>query len=80
VTLSSVTGGATITPNASEVVTVTGNLTSPSTHFTLTPWKIQLPIDMYGGFGGTNGIQFASVEVTTLSSAAFSDPYYYLNG
>jgi len=79
VTLSGVTGGAAITPNASTLVTVTGNLNSPSTHFTLTPWNLQIPVDIYGGTGGTNSIQFAAAQITTLGSAAFSDPYYYLN-
>jgi hypothetical protein len=79
VTLSSVTGGAAITPNASTAVTVTGNLVSPSTHFALTGWKETLPVDAYGGMGGTNSIQFSAVDVTTISSG-FSNPYFYLNG
>lgn len=55
-------------------------ITPPSTHFNLTSpttWKVQLPVDIYGGNGGTNQIQFASTEVTSLTG--FSDPYYYLN-
>ncbi|MDR3735557.1 MAG: polysaccharide lyase family 7 protein [Acidobacteriaceae bacterium] len=79
VALSSVTGGAAITPNASTLVTVTGNLVSPSTKFTLTGWKEGLPVDIYGGSGGVNSIQFAAAEVTTISSG-YSSPYFYLNG
>ena len=55
-------------------------ITPPSTHFNLTSpttWKVQLPVDIYGGNGGDNQVQFASTEVTSLTG--FSDPYYYLN-
>ena len=69
----------------SELVTVTDNLTPPSTHFSVFSnatdnFYLGLPIDTYGGTGGTNGAQFAaqSISNTTLANG-FSDPYFYLN-
>ncbi len=112
-TLSSATGGASITPYTSTAVSVSTQVTSsvisantypffanagngtntapsasvpfyitpPSTYFTLGgtnyTWKLQDPIDIYGGTGGTNGSQFQDEQVTSLSG--YSSPYFYLN-
>lgn len=75
---------AVLGPYASEVATVTDNLTPPSTHFSLNASKdsfsLQLPIDEYGGTGGINNVQFADMSVAgSVLAAGFSDPYFYLN-
>jgi len=88
VTLSNPTGGVTLGSYPTTLVSVTDNLTPPYPAFNFSQtgsgcfctWKIQLPVDEYGGNGGVNGSQFGDVEV--LSSAldsGFSDPYFYLN-
>ena len=75
---------AALSPNASELVSVTDNLTPPSTKFAFNnstiAYYLGLPIDEYGGTGGANGDQFAdgSISSSTLASG-FSDPYFYLN-
>jgi hypothetical protein len=81
ITLSSTTGGATISPYTSELVTVTDNLTPPSTYFTLTGWKETIPVDIYGGDGGNGGAVGKLFEAQTIalsgSTANFSDSYFY---
>jgi hypothetical protein len=79
--LSGALNGATI-GTATETVSITGNLLPPSTNFSFTlptgSWKLQLPIDQFGGTGGTGNIQYASIEETTAQlSAGFVDPYFY---
>ena len=75
---------AALSPYASELVSVTDNLTPPSTKFTFnnatSNYYLGLPIDEYGGTGGANGAQFAwqTISDTTLATG-FSDPYFYLN-
>lgn len=57
----------------------TFNFVQPSTGCRCT-WKIQLPVDQYGGNGGTNGSQYSSTEVQgSVLNTGFSDPYFYLN-
>lgn len=99
VTLSGATGGVSITPYASTLVSVANQVTSsiigagtypffasltppfyltpPSAYFNLSPWKLYLPVDIYGGNGGVNGIQFSNQTVFTLTG--FSAPYFYMN-
>jgi hypothetical protein len=79
--LSNATGGATLAA-ASEVVTITGSLLVPANYFSFTfptgTWKLQLPIDQFGGTGGLNNIQYASIEETTAQlSAGFVDSYFF---
>jgi hypothetical protein len=78
VNLSSPTGSPNL-GTVSNAVTITGML-APSTcsGFDFTPWYLQLPIDQYGGTGGTNGIQYASTSASTAQiKAGFVDPYFY---
>ena len=75
---------AALSPNASELVSVTDNLKPPSTKFTFNgstiAYYLGLPIDQYGGTGGANGDQFAEQNINSSALAsAFSDPYFYLN-
>ncbi|HEY0308260.1 MAG TPA: polysaccharide lyase family 7 protein [Acidobacteriaceae bacterium] len=63
----------------SNTVTLTG-MVAPSTctGFNFSPWYLQLPIDQYGGTGGTNGIQYAATSASTAQvQAGFVDPYFY---
>ena len=81
VTLASATGGATL-GNAVQAVTITGGLIAPSGYFSFTgtnyTWKLQLPIDQYGGTGGLNNIQYAAIEETTAAlTGGFVDAYFY---
>jgi hypothetical protein len=82
--LNTPTNGATISPIQSTVVTLTDNLTPPSTKFAFygstVSWNLQLPIDIYGGTGGTNGATYSDQQVAASQVASgFSDPYFYLN-
>jgi hypothetical protein len=75
---------AALSPYASELVTVTDNLTPPSTRFSFNgstiAYYLGLPIDVYGGTGGANGDQFAEQNINSSTLAGgFSDPYFYLN-
>ena len=79
--LSGTLNGATIGA-ATETVNITGSLAPPSSLFSFTfptgTWKLQLPIDQFGGTGGTNNIQYASIEENTAAlTAGFVDPYFY---
>lgn len=81
VSITSTTGGAQ-TGNTSTAVNITGTLLPPSNYFTFSfatgSWKLQLPIDQYGGTGGTNNIQYPSIEESTAQlQAGFVDPYFY---
>jgi hypothetical protein len=63
-------------------VTITGGYLPPASYFSFSgatyTWKEQLPIDQYGGTGGTNGIQYASIEESNAQiNAGFVDPYFY---
>jgi hypothetical protein len=76
------TGGATLGTPAAEVVTIAGSLIPPSNLFSFVTstgtWKLQLPIDQFGGTGGTGNIQYASIEETnTQLAAGFVDSYFY---
>jgi hypothetical protein len=80
--LSTATGGATLAAPTTEAVTITGSLIPPSSLFSFTfptgTWKLQLPIDQYGGTGGLNNIQYPSIEETTAQlTAGFVDAYFY---
>jgi Alginate lyase/Calx-beta domain len=79
--LSNATGGVTLGA-ASETFSITGSLIPPSSLFSFTfpsgTWKLQLPIDQFGGTGGTGNIQYASIEETTAQlSAGFVDAHFY---
>ena len=81
VMLSGAAGNATL-GTASEVVTVTGTLLPPVNYFSFSggtyTFKLGLPIDQYGGTGGTNGIQYAATEASNAQIAAgFVDTYFY---
>ena len=84
-TCSSTTCPVGYSPNNSELVTVTDNLTPPSIHFTnfngaTVAYYLGLPVDQYGGTGGVNGSQFAWQTIApSVLAAGFSDPYFYLN-
>ncbi|HKD74510.1 MAG TPA: hypothetical protein VKB76_03410, partial [Ktedonobacterales bacterium] len=66
------TGGATATKPPS------APLIPPSRYFNFTGWKLQLPIDQYGGTGGVNNIQYPDVEISSSALVAgFDDPYFY---
>ena len=72
-------------PSSSETVTITDNLTPPSTHFAFnganSTFQLTLPVDQYGGTGGTNGYQFGALSITPVVAAAnYTSPYFYLNG
>ena len=74
-----------LSPNASELVTVTDNLTPPSTKFNFNgstvAYYLGLPIDIYGGTGGASGAQFAEQNInSSVLAGGFSDPYFYLDG
>ena len=74
--------GAVLSPIASELVNITDNLTPPSTQttFNLAPWKLALPVDIYGGTGGVGSIQFESAEVQPATlTGGYSSPYFFLN-
>jgi hypothetical protein len=77
VTLSEPGEGATL-GLATETVTITGSLIPPSNFFNLSGVKLQLPVDQYGGTGGTNNIEYPEAEVTSAQlMAGFADPYFY---
>jgi len=78
VSLNSPTGSPNI-GTTSSTVTITGMI-APSTcsGFNFSPWYLQLPIDQYGGTGGTNGIQYASTSASTSQiQTGFVNPYFY---
>ncbi len=80
VVLSNATG-ASLGTYGNTVVSVTDNLKPPYPTFNFGIWKLQLPVDIYGGNGGVNGSQFESAEVSSsVLDSGFSDPYFYLNG
>ncbi len=75
---------AAFSPYASELVTVTDNLTPPSTKFNFNgstiAYYLGLPVDVYGGTGGANGAQFAEQNIVSSTlGGGFSDPYFYLD-
>jgi len=75
--LSSPTGGASL-GTSTEAITIAGSLSSPSNYFDLSGVKLQLPIDIYGGTGGVNNIQYAEAEVTSAQLVAgYASPYFY---
>ena len=78
--LSAPTGGATLGSVSSDAVTITGAWIAPSSYaqFDFSKWKLQLPIDQYGGTGGLNNIQYANVEVQPAQlTTGFTDAYFY---
>lgn len=80
-TLSGALNGA-VLGTATETATISGTLLPPSNYFSFTfpmgTYKLQLPIDQFGGSGGTNNIQYASIEESTSQlSAGFVDSYFY---
>ena len=80
VALSVPAGGATLGAISSDAVTITGAWIAPSSdaQFDFSSWKLQLPIDQYGGTGGLNNIQYASVEVQPAQlTTGFTDAYFY---
>jgi hypothetical protein len=80
VALSAPTGGATVGSISSNAVTITGAWIPPSSYaqFDFSKWKLQLPIDQYGGTGGLNNIQYANVEVQPAQlTTGFTDAYFY---
>jgi len=84
VTLSSPTNGAELGDYPSTLVTVNNDLIAPSTlsffqnSFSTSSWKLTLPIDIYGGMGGTNGTQYAAASVkASLLTAGFANPDFY---
>jgi hypothetical protein len=84
VTLSNPTGGAELGYYNSTLVTVSDNLTPPHPTFSFASgnesYTLQLPLDIYGGTGGTNGSEFASASVTSaVLNSGYSSPYFYLN-
>ena len=84
VNLSSPTGGATLGYYSDTLVTVTDNLKPPYPAFSFSgstvSFNLQLPVDAYGGVGGTNGSEFASAQVTpSVLNSGYSCPYFYLN-
>jgi hypothetical protein len=69
---STATAGATATKSPS------APLIAPSRYFNFTGWKLQLPIDQYGGTGGANNIQYPDIEISSSALVAgFVDPYFY---
>lgn len=65
-----------------ETVSITGGLLAPSNLFSFTfptgTWKLTLPIDQYGGTGGTNNIQYPAIEIKTPDlTAGYVSPYFY---
>jgi len=81
VALTAPTGSASLGTTASNAVTITGSwAAAPSscTAYNFSPWNITLPIDQYGGTGGTNGIQYAAASETTAQiKAGFADSYFF---
>jgi hypothetical protein len=87
-TCTSTTCPVSYSPSSSETVTVTDTYTPPSTsnnfpnfNGSTIAFYLGMPVDQYGGTGGTGGDQFAwqTVQPATLA-AGFSDLYFYLNG
>ena len=79
VTLSNATG-ASLGTYANTLVSVADSLKPPYPTFNFGIWKLQLPVDIYGGNGGVNGSQFADAEISTAAlDTGFSDLYFYLN-
>ena len=68
--------------NAFDTITISGAYLPPANYFAFSgatyTWKVQLPIDQYGGTGGTGGIQYPSIEESNAQiNAGFVDPYFY---
>lgn len=80
VNLSSPTGGAVLNSFLTTFINITNNLTPPAPTFDFTNYKLTLPVDIYGGTGGTNNIQFEAATILPATlNAGFSDSYFYLN-
>lgn len=91
ITLSNATNGASITPYAATLVTVTDDEIPPSEFYngatnTMANWKLTLPVDVYGGIGGINSAQFEAATITNTQLMGsnscspylgFADPYFY---
>ncbi|HEY0307757.1 MAG TPA: polysaccharide lyase family 7 protein [Acidobacteriaceae bacterium] len=80
ITLASPTNGAALSAIPSVTINVTGSWIAPSTYsqFDLSKWKLTLPIDQYGGTGGTNGTQYEAYTIYPAQlTAGFTDAYFY---
>ena len=78
--LSAPTGGASPGSISSDAVTITGAWITPSSYaqFDFSKWKLQLPIDQYGGTGGLNNIQYADASIAAAQlTTGFTDAYFY---
>jgi hypothetical protein len=79
-TLTSPTGGANLGVISTTAVNVTGSWIVPSTYpqFDFSQWKLTLPIDQYGGAGGTNGTQYEAATIYAAQlTTGFVDAYFY---
>ncbi|MBC7692212.1 MAG: polysaccharide lyase family 7 protein [Methylotenera sp.] len=53
----------------------------PSRFFSLAGWKLTLPVDSFGGTGGTGGIQFpATTLISSQLTSEFVDDFFYADG